>query len=76
MRSYGSPTNTYVKSAYAKDGRWARFPKTRALCVCGAEPEAAMRLLKRMRSSGVSPDTVTYNSIIDAYARAGDLYQA
>ena len=33
-------------------------------------------MLKRMRTAGVSPDTVTYNSVIDAHARAGELHQA
>ena len=41
-----------------------------------AQPDAALRLLKRMRTAGVSPDTVTYNSVIDAHARAGELHQA
>ena len=35
-----------------------------------------MRLLKKMVSVGVQPDTVTLNAVIDSHARAGLVQQA
>jgi pentatricopeptide repeat protein len=40
-----------------------------------AQPDDAMRVLRRMCAHGISPDLVTYNAVLDAYARAGMLLQ-
>ena len=50
-------------------GRWNQAIDKAAM---NQDPETAERLIMQIREAGLTPDTVSYNSVMHACARAGD----